>query len=98
MRIEQEQGDLGGVKPRLFRNHGKWRRLVGRCAGLGGCHNVTRRTPPLRQPFAIIRIRSKSLKGENNNAQRNAVTEAKHMLAVIMQRFERFSLLPTAFA
>jgi len=67
-----------GVKLRHFRNHGKWRRLVGRCAGLDGCHNVTRRTPPLRQPFAIIRIRSKSLKGENNNAQRNAVSEAKH--------------------
>jgi hypothetical protein len=43
-----------------------------------GCHNVTRRTPPLRQPLTIIRIRSKSLKGENNNAQRNAVSEAKH--------------------
>jgi hypothetical protein len=34
--------------------------------------------PPLRQPFAIIRIRSKSLKGKNNNAQRNAGSEAKH--------------------
>jgi hypothetical protein len=38
MWIEQEQGNPCGIKPRLFRNHGKWRRLVGRCAGLDGCH------------------------------------------------------------
>ena len=52
MGFEQKWRDLGSVKGRYFRNHRQWWRLVGRCAGLGWCHNVVRRGGTSRTAFA----------------------------------------------
>jgi len=74
MWIKQKQRDLSGIEVWHFRNHRKGGRLVGRCAGLGWCHNVTRHAPPLRQPLTIIGVRRKGLNWDDNDAHRGKVT------------------------
>jgi hypothetical protein len=60
MWIEQEQGNLRGIKAGGFRNGRKRRRLIGRWARLGCCDNVASLAPAVGDAETIAGIGSNS--------------------------------------
>src|SRR5437764_14600921 len=53
MRIEQEQGDPGGIEARPSCNRREGRRLIGRRAALGRLDDMARRSPTVSKADAV---------------------------------------------